>query len=295
MATIVTWLDVDGNVNNTANYDDGAVVVNGDSLYIPTSNKSVVTNPTTLTSVNLVDLRFGKAVTGTWGTEAAPIEFGACTGACDVDSPLAQLLSISFTSIPKLIIHDVGDMGNGGFFLEDGTITDMIIMGGGYIRLGADAGTITNLWVIGGLGTHPTPIVRIDAGATITNLYAERGVVNSYSANITNYELSGTALLRILGDSAIGSTKLEARGRSRVEVVAPGGTHAAITAYESAVVDMASNTRARTATAITASGNSMVLAGRHITNSTATVRGGRIEGLSTLVIDALPGSSQGSL
>lgn len=295
MATTVTWLDVDGNVNNTANYDDGAVPATGDSLYVPTSNKSVVTNPATMTAVDLVNLRFGNAVTGTWGTEAAPIEFGACTGTCDVESPLAQLLSLSFTSIPKLIIHDVGDIGNGGFFLEDGTITDLIIMGGGYIRLGADAGTITNLIVIGGSGTHPQPVVKIDAGATITNLYAEAGVINNYSANITNYEVSGSARLRILGDSAIGSTKLEARGRSRVDIVAPGGTHAAITAYESAIVDMASNKRARTATAITASGQSIVYAGRHITNSTATVRGGQIPGISSLTIDSLSGAAQGSL
>lgn len=289
MAT-VTWLDVSGDLSATANYSGAAVPSDGDTLLIPTSNKTVTTAPTTLRLIDFVNVRFGRAVTGQWGTAAAPVQIGACTGTVEIDSPLAGLIALDATSTPKLIVHDCGDVGSGGLLVYDGTITDLIIFGGGYINLGASAGAITNLLVIGGNGSHPSPHVVLDAGATVTNLYAEMGVIDCYSNAVTNYELSGTARLNIRGDSSIGSTSIQVRNRARVEITANGGTHTLIETFESAEVDMAKDTRERTVTTARANGRSIIRAGRHITATNVVLRGGRIDGLNSTISDSLPGA-----
>lgn len=284
MAT-VTWLNADGNINNTANYSTGAKPSNGDSLDIPKADQTVTTNPTGLGAINLLNSTIGVAFTGQWGSTSAPITYGTCTGTLKINAPRAGLISVAPTAWPSVQVVDCG-ASQSPLYFSSGTYTDLVILGGGLIIVGASC-TVTNLHVIGGQGTRPSPNVRIDAGAAVTNLYAQAGNIDTYAA-ITNSKISGTARLNYLGDSAINSTTVEVYGSlARMDVYAQG-THSSVKAFAGGVFDASKDSRTKTVTAAYAHTNSTIILGSHVAFTTAVMRGGRILGVAPTSIEGSP-------
>lgn len=284
MAT-VTWLDVDGNINNTANYSSGAKPSNGDTFNVPSGNKTVTTNPTGLGAINLADALIGVNFTGQWGSVSAPITFGTCTGRLRVNAPRAGLIAVTPVAWPTVEIADCGE-GPSYLYIGGGTITDLVVLGGGRIVVGASA-TVTTIHVVGGSGTRPSPTVDIEAGATVTTLIATAGVVNNYAA-ITNIKYSGSARVYNLGDASIGTTTVEGYGsQARMQVDAQG-THASVKTYAGAVFDASRDMRTKTVTASIANSGSQIILGSHVSISTAIARGGRILGVAPTTIEGTP-------
>lgn len=280
-----TWLDVSGDLNSTSNYSSATKPSTGDVWEISSGNKSLTTATTEFAAVALLDVNVRSGFTGAFGATGTPIKFGAMTGKIYVDAPLASIVSLWPVSVPKIIIQDCNESPGGGCYIYDGTITDLIIIGGGYIRIGGLADG-TNLHVLGGGGTHPSPQVYIEAGAAFTNLYCTGGVVRSY-ATFTNIECSGSGRVYLQGDAALSTTSIKAYNGGRVVPNTNGGTHTAITVWNGGTVDFGEDMRTKTITNCTANAGGSILGHTNITFTNAPVlRGGRVTGATALTVDA---------
>lgn len=289
-----TWLDVSGDLNSTGNYSAATLPVNGDTFDVQSGNKTVTTSTTQFASTDLANFYLRSGFVGAWGAVSTPIKFGAMTGELMIDAPLASIAAVWPASVPKLIVVDGNANPGGGVYVYDGTITDFIILGGGYIRIGG-AVDGTNLWVLGGQGTHPTPQVYIEAGCSFTNGYFGAGLTKSYGTftNIYAEDLGVSfGTLQILGDSTLSTTTLRSRGRSRVDVYAPG-THTAIEAI-GGTVDFSKDMRSKTITNGKAMTGGTIIGHSAITASNALIsRGGRIVNIASQTIEGMQGFQQG--
>lgn len=285
-----TWLDVNGDVNDGVNYSGGGGADGrpqaADSFHVLEGNKIITDNPTEFDAINIADLRVDKGFAGQFGDETNPIAFGDMSGELYINAPNAVSVHVDPNSVGDCIIVD-GPAGSYGIHLEDGGYTDVWIFGGQKIRLGADV-NLVNLHIIGGLGTHPNPHVRIDNGCTITgDVDASAGTVECYAAlpAAKRVKISGTCRwtqgdISGTGGAMAGTTFVEAG--AEFEATVPSVTIAALHAWGRAI--LARDPRPRTVTAMTSYSGGVIEAGRNVAFTTAVKAGGEILGIAATSI-----------
>jgi hypothetical protein len=179
-----TWLDVDGNLANTANYSGGVLPTTGDNWHILRGLKNLDTNLTQFGSTALADVRIGGDFAALFGHAGQAVTLGALTGIIRIDAPQAPEIHIAPTSVSKMVISRCGAGVYGCYLRGSGTVSELT-HAQGQLRI-ASAPTVTDLRLHGGA-------VHVEGGATITNAYADAGTGVCEAAIGTRLEVTGAA------------------------------------------------------------------------------------------------------
>src|SRR5574343_311554 len=133
-----TWLDTDGDWENTANWSGATVPAEGDTAIIDSGNKAIVTN-VDQSDVDAIILKVGPRFTGTIGTAAAPLKLGCASlqGAIDFNAPLcegAHLQVVGAAGYSRTRVYNTSALPYGFHLL--GSTVDIIHVAGGRAQLG---------------------------------------------------------------------------------------------------------------------------------------------------------------
>ena len=181
MATI-TWLDVNTDWNNTANWSTGAVPTTGDEVIIGSGSSDISTN-VDQNAVTLTALRVGEDYNGKIGTSSAPLKINA-TEFSFAGQGSANYIRGEFDTVTVLngaatstMLDIFGDATSGT--ISSNGITTLRVMGGrGTINI--QDGTVTTLEVV---GASNAKVVLASAVDNFANLTMDGGQVET-STNI---------------------------------------------------------------------------------------------------------------
>lgn len=195
-----TWLDVDGDWSNAANWG-GAIPVDDDDVVINAGSKSI-TAGLNQSGVQLNSLSITSGYTGNIGTNGTSLQIDVNGGAPTLFRVAmgGQYIYWSGTTAVDLT---VGSTGSGGFYMTGGSFSGKKIIGGAtglvYVATGVTMGDIysagtgfdvasafTNALLYGGNHTIRAAVTNLTLGANtscstrgatinVSNVYAHRG------------------------------------------------------------------------------------------------------------------------
>lgn len=163
-----TWLDTDGDWENTANWSGATVPAEGDTAIIDSGNKAIVTN-VDQSDVDAIILKVGPRFTGTIGTAAAPLKLGCASlqGAIDFNAPLcegAHLQVVGAAGYSRTRVYNTSALPY-GFHLLGGTV-DIIHVAGGRAQLG---GSVVAGQIMVHGRTPSAPFVQLESGLSFAD------------------------------------------------------------------------------------------------------------------------------
>ena len=195
-----TWLDVDGDWSNVANWG-GSLPVDDDDVVIAAGSKSI-TAGLNQSGINLHSLSITSGYTGNIGAPGASLQINV-----DGTTPTSFMVSMGgqfiYWSGTTEVDLTIGSTGSGGFYMTGGSFASKKIVGGasGFISVssGVTMGDIysagagfdvssafTNALLMGGNHTMRAAITNLTLGAnvgctlkattlSVSNVYAHRG------------------------------------------------------------------------------------------------------------------------
>lgn len=218
----VLWIgDATGALGTNGNWSDGTVPDGSDNAIMGYAVLSDVTGGSTFNAVALPQLRIEPGFRVKFGASGDIIRIGTmgASGRVEIEAPLAPEIWIGTESCGSFVVRDCGE-GNDACVVAE-TCTNLFILGGGHVRVAA-AATVTTVHCIGGYGTHPTPKVTLENGATITNVLCYGGVVNCSADVATLIECSKNGTVNMLGSNSLTPTTIRALNGGTVNIKCPG-------------------------------------------------------------------------
>lgn len=215
------FLGVSATWDTAGNWSTGAAPVDTNDIIIAQSSQDLTTNldQRSVADIDPNSLRIYGTYTGSIGTVSTALKLDDVAVDCrvDVNGGANQILNLDLDSCPLAIVTRTGPNPYACYF-SAGTITNLWV-GSGVVRIGASA-TVTKLMLYQEPNSPP-PIVYIDTGATITDIYGSAGTIES-TAGLATVHALGDLTLKQHGDSAGAITTLVVGERASVRLLGDG-------------------------------------------------------------------------
>lgn len=174
MTTYRDWLDRNGNIGDTTNWSGGSVPAAGEVMRFLKGSQTISTG-LDQSAINQGGIIVGPDFRGMIGSPSSPLKLGS-VGYINYNAPFCRAFNVHPTACTEAIVHNSHSLPY-AFYLSAGTVTTLINKRGRGVHIGGSA-TATNVIqsLDGGSVPDETAMV-IDAGAAITNLDLDGGLL----------------------------------------------------------------------------------------------------------------------
>lgn len=214
-----TWLDSNGDWEDTDNWSGATAPVTGDTVIIASGSQNITTN-LDQSAVDELTIIIGEDFQGTIGTSGTNLEVGD-----DITLRFnGKRCQGCFITITSGDVYVTGASHYPNSLVLNGTVTSIYVSAANNLTLGS-ALTATNLYLEG-----PQITATLESGLTLTNAFVNAGVITCQAA-LTNLYMSG-GLWKHMGTSTNDITLVELRAaQARFIWDAPGSTIGYATVY----------------------------------------------------------------